>query len=94
MMNWAAPVVAAASMFVALALMKEPDQKCNSVTEIIRYLPAPEVKLIMPTDWSWPVQARFDAPSHEEPQCDAPTVIEDAPRRVIRHHYSRHRRRR
>lgn len=95
-MNWVAPTLVTASAFMALAVMKEPEQQCGAVTEVIRYLPAPEVKLVMPTDWDWPVMARIDAPSYKEPECVAPATkdVEEEPRARHRYYHSRHRRRR
>lgn len=89
-------IIGATLAFAGLAWhlgMIEPHTHCPQTTEVIRYFPAPEVRVVMPpVPLNWPVEERQradDTPAVEQ----ASAKEDDAEEQPRRRHY-RHRRHR
>lgn len=76
------------------ALVSQPAE-CPATTEIIKYFPAPEVRVVMPpVPLNWPVEERHradDTPA-AEPAVAKDDSAEDQPRRRYRKHHHHWRR--
>lgn len=88
-------ILGATAIFASLAWsagMTNTPTTCPQTTEVVRYFPAQEIKVVMPLPpLGWPVESRAraeDAEQKAEPASNQEDVAEEQPRR----HYRRHRR--